>query len=126
LSLPSKLQVLSLISTENQINLDFTHVDLEVPVSLENDDDGKNTSLVVQAKPNTGYVGDVTVKYDRLDMEGFRQYGDPTFEIPLGGGLPEIIEAFNMFYGANLSLEDDIDSDLVVPEIDYAGKTFAL
>src|SRR5690606_4476850 len=44
----------------------------------------------------------------------------------VNGNLNDVITAFNEYYDANLSLEEDIDNTTTLPDIDYIGKPYVL
>ncbi len=123
LSLNSLAQVFALINTENATQLTEEHISLSDPVTLIQDPSEKDTAVVLVSKPNGGYKGSVEVKYNRLDLNGFTMYGEPSITIPVGGDIDDVITNFNSLYNANIEL-DDLALNVTVPEdIDYVGKT---
>ncbi len=96
------------------------------PAVLSGDPSNKDTSLLVSAAINTPYIGDVTVKYNRLDLADFEtNYGERTLIVPEGATAADVVAAFNSEYGAELTTDDYEDNALPTPP-DWDGETYTL
>jgi hypothetical protein len=74
-----------------------------------------NTSLVVYAKKKSGYKGQVTMKYQRLDINQQIGVGESTvFEIGNATNLSDLIGAVNSQLGIRLDADDFLDAPLVL------------
>jgi hypothetical protein len=74
-----------------------------------------NTSLVVYAKKFSGYKGQVTIKYKRLDVQ--TQVGpdeSTVFEIGNATKLSDLIGTINTRLGIKLDTDDYLDAPLVL------------
>lgn len=106
--------VLDLINTSNSLDLSFQNISFETPVLLADDEDGKNTSLVVAAIDKQGYVGNVTIKYNRVGFEELEAKDNTLLEIPVDGTMDDIVLALNSRYGLQLVIDNDIvEADLI-------------
>lgn len=122
LSKSSLEQVIDLINLSNIINEADLSAELVSFAQLSAlTEDTKNTSVRVVANANTKYTGNVVVKYDRLDIEGFASnYGSPVIEVGEAATFQDVVDAFNGHYGANLSIANDLVAPGgVFPTIEY-------
>lgn len=122
-------QVYDLIKATNVATFPQVEVvDLEyaTPSALVGDPSGKDTSLLVSAGVNTPYIGNVTVKYDRLDLAGFESnYGSTTLIVPENATPAQIVAAFNAYYDAELDSSDYVNNAVPTPP-DFDGETYTL
>lgn len=123
LSLSSNDQVLALINSENTTQLTSLHITLGDPIELI--EDVRNSQIRVTSTPNGGYNGFVDVKYNRLELDGYLVYGSPDIEIPVDGNFTDVVNYFNILYGANIAIGLDIE-DVVLSGIDYVGKIVSM
>lgn len=61
-------QLIALLKTINH-EFDEDRVSISQPTAIERDNDGNNTSIVLKAKAGSGYIGNKTLRYKRLDLE---------------------------------------------------------
>ncbi len=129
ISLSSAEQLLVLINTENSTTIPLEKITFNTPTVLQDDPDSKNSSVLVSAIPDSGYNGNVTVKYSRNSLALLQAYngGDP-IELILeeGDGLEEALVEFNGLYGTNLQAGVDIDSSITFPTVDYTEQNYVL
>lgn len=130
LTLTSQAQVLALINADNAATVPVggllltTHVTFGVPaVNAEGGGVG-NTDLIVSSAINSGYVGDVEVNYNRLDLEGFTAFGPAEVIVTEEATLADVLTAFNALYSANLEMADVVNNAL--PEPDFDGENYTL
>src|SRR5690606_846884 len=101
------------------------HIEFDVPAPNTDPEATTNTLLTVHSVVNSGYVGDVQVEYNRLDLDGFTQYGAAEIIIAEDPTHQDILDAFNQLYDANLQLED-IDQTVDLPVPDFDGEIYTL
>jgi hypothetical protein len=109
-------QLLALINDSNGLSLTLDDISFELPVALvpEEQEDLANTEILVKSKPNRKQEGDVTVRYDRINLAEFETLADP-HGIPVDTPLTHatLLAAFNEFYGSALELVDiDLTTEL--------------
>ena len=108
LSKKSKDLLLDLVNDKNQSELVHEDVDFADPaVQTAND---RNSNSVISAKPDSQYTGEVTVEYDRLDLQKlFTDAGMPVVELNSLGltSSLDLLTELNLEYGLALD-EDDI------------------
>lgn len=124
----SVTQVYNLIAATNSATWPQTAVALTygTPAVEVSHPTGKNTSLVVSAAPNTEYVGDVTVNYNRLDLAGFEtNYGSTSLVVPENATAAQIVAAFNAYYDSSLDTSDYVNNAPGTPP-DFDGETYTL
>jgi len=121
-------QLLALLNDTNGLSLTLDDIQFSTPVALTpesqvGDDNPANTEILIVAKPNRKPIGEVKVRYDRIDLADFETLRDPTeIEVTLPLTHARLMEAFNTHYGSALELED-IDVATVLPE-DIEEETF--
>lgn len=117
-------QLLNLIKQENGLSNELTESDVDFinPTALEGHQTGKNTAVLVQSKPNTRYVGNVSITYNRMDLVNILSLGNTTLSISADSQDvdADLISSANAIYGINLSADDVavVDAELV----DYDGE----
>lgn len=120
IGMKSAEQLLALINDTNSLTLTFDDVEFGTPSALtlesqEGEENPANTEVVMTAKPNRKPVGNVVVKYDRIDLAEFETLGDPhgiAVDTPVTHA--SVVEAFNRFYGSALELVD-VDQTTELP-----------
>lgn len=129
LSLSSEVQLLNLINSTNNINLTLSKITFNTPTPLVGDVDGKNTEVIVEAVPNKGFSGTVSVKYKRNNLSQLEMYnnGDTIdLTLPKGSGLQEAVQSFNGLLGTNLEIGVDIDGSVAFPVVEDNQKEYSL
>lgn len=92
--------------------------------AVNSDDPDHNTSLIVYAKKYSGYKGQITMKYQRLDIN--QQVGadeSTVFQRGTATMLSELIGAVNTQLGIKLDTDDFLDAPLNIPS-DSTVTTF--
>jgi hypothetical protein len=111
-------QLLALINDANGLTLTLDDISFELPVALipEEQEDLANTEILIKSKPNRKQEGDVTVRYDRINLADFETVADP-HGIPVDTPVTHasLLAGFNEFYGAALELVD-IDQTTELPD----------
>lgn len=122
-------QIYDLIKATNVVSfpqVDIVALTYGTPAVLTGDPSGKDTSLVVSAAVNTPYTGNVTIKYDRLDLEGFETtYGATQLIVPEGATPADIVAAFNSHYECELESVDYQNNAVPTPP-DFDGESYTL
>ena len=128
LSKSSANQLYDLILEDNTgataAGLTFAKVTFGAPADHAGANPG-DTDVVVTAVANSGFSGDVTVNYDRLDLAGFTAYGAAEVTVAAGATVTDIVAAFNALYGAALDISD-YDEGASAPIPDDDGEIFTL
>jgi hypothetical protein len=84
-----------------------------MPQILPDSQQNPNTSLVVYSKKFSGYKGQVTIKYQRLEIQSQVGDGESTiFDIGNATMLSDLIPSINSQLGINLNPEDFLDVSL--------------
>lgn len=121
IGMKSAEQLLALINDSNGLSLTLDDVSFELPVALipEEQEDLANTEILVKSKPNRKQEGDVTVRYDRINLAEFETLADP-HGIPVDTPLTHatLLAAFNEFYGSALELIDIDQTTELPPNLD--------
>lgn len=105
ISHPSDQDVLALINVQNVADLTKDDIDFDVPAVLT--DDERNTSLVVNSKPEGRYNSFVEIKYDRLELA--RLFHNAEFVTVIVSGTPDkqdIVCGINAEYGTTFDAEE--------------------
>lgn len=121
IGMKSAEQLLALINDSNGLSLTLDDISFELPVALipEEQEDLANTEILVKSKPNRKQEGDVTVRYDRINLAEFETLVDP-HGIPVDTPLTHatLLAAFNEFYGSALELVDIDQTTELPPNLD--------
>lgn len=129
ISLSSPAQLFALIAEDNVTTIGSLVIgDVSFGAPAVNNTGGGvgDTDVVVTAVANSGYSGNVTVNYNRIDLADFSTIG-PALEVTVGEGatVEDIVAAFNAQFGSNLDATD-YDSGLSAPVPDDDGEPFTL
>ena len=108
--------VLDLINYDNTSNLTLELVSLGLPnVTVDNAND-RNTEIVVSSVEGGGYKGEVTVEYNRLQIQDFVpiMVEGGALSFPVGDALrfSDMIPEINVALGINLTEADYVDADI--------------
>ncbi len=126
ISMLSKDQVLALINQSAGLSLTWDQVTFGEPVAATGTSPTRNTELIINGIPNSGYKGSTTIFYDRIDLAEFAALESHTIlQIEGAVTIDKIVAAFNALYGSNLQL-DDVRDDHVMPTDISAGVLFTL
>ncbi len=129
ISLSSAQQMVNLINEDNDVSLTLSVIAFSTIGTINGHPTGKNTELLVEALPDTGYNGNVTVFYNRNPLESFETYnGNEPIEMMVeeGDTLEIVVNKFNALFGCNLSVGLDIDPASTLPDFDYVGVDFVM
>ena len=105
----SKQILIDQINTDNSTALTDQIIGFALPVAGA-EGDPKNTSLVVNALPGSGYTGNVTVTYNRVALSAFVGSKDLTFQKGDATTLKDLIPEINTLLGFNLQDDDYVDA----------------
>lgn len=97
---------IELLKTINPV-FDETKVEISEPRATEENQNGDNTVVVLKAKPASGYIGNKTVAYTRLDLNRVFAGVTPSLDIDVESETDVIIATINDKFG--LDLDTDID-----------------
>lgn len=108
--------VLDLINHDNASILTLELVSLGLPnVTVDNAND-RNTEIVVSSVEGGGYKGEVTVEYNRLQIQDFVpiMVEGGALSLPVGDALrfSDMIPEINLALGINLTEADYVDGDI--------------
>lgn len=107
--------LVDLINSHNGTQFTVGQLLFGMPAVITNDPQC-NTSLVVYAKRYSGYKGQITVKYKRLDINEQVGEGESTvFQKGTATQLSELIGAVNSQLGIKLDADDYLDAPLAQP-----------
>lgn len=125
-SMLSKDQLLALINEQTGLSLTFDHVNFGEPIAATGENPTRNTEIVLNAIPYSGYKGSTTIFYDRIDLAEFLPLETVTIlQIEGAPSLQKILDSFNLLYGSNLQT-DDVRDDHVIPTDIDGGVSFTL
>jgi hypothetical protein len=115
ISLLSKDQVLALVNEQNPgLNLTHEKVTFGDPVAASGENPERNTELVLTGIPGKGFKNTSTILYNRIDLAQFEVQIPSQIQVEGDVTIQSILDGFNLFYGANLQL-NDVRSDLTLP-----------
>jgi hypothetical protein len=104
--------LIDLINIYNQTRFSTGHLFFGMPQILPGANN-PNTSLVVYAKKFSGYKGQVTIRYQRLEIATQVSPDESTvFDIGSAVMLSDLIPAINTQLGVNLNPTDFLDAQL--------------
>ncbi len=121
LSLSSFNQFIELVNQENSIELPVEKISLSNPTELVDDIDSKNTQVTISAIPNSGLLGSVSVKYNRMNLNEFQIFGgeDPiVLYMGSASTFNDLVAQFNTQFGANISIGVDIVNKSINTPVD--------
>ncbi|QVW28661.1 putative virion structural protein [Erwinia phage pEa_SNUABM_8] len=106
----SDLLVLDLINEKNpDADLELGKIKLGVPSPIADEGADRNTSMVLTARKNSGYIGDQTVTYDRLDGVSLFRNVTAYLDVKSPKKTEDLLATLNAQYGLKVT-EDDIVS----------------
>ncbi|HHS7556207.1 TPA: hypothetical protein ACTPQ1_004497 [Salmonella enterica] len=104
----SDLLVLDLINEKNpDAELELGKIKMGVPTPVTTEGADRNTSLVLTARKNSGYIGEQTVTYDRLDGVSLFRNVTAYLDVKLPKTTVDLLDTLNKQYGLKVT-EDDI------------------
>lgn len=86
---------------------DETKVEISEPRVTEENQNGDNTVVVLKAKPASGYIGNKTVLYTRLDLGRVFSGVSPALDLDADSETDVILKTINDKFG--LDLDEDIE-----------------
>lgn len=102
----SLTKFIDLLKTINPA-FDETKVEISEPRVTEENQNGDNTVVVLKAKPASGYIGNKTVLYTRLDLGRVFSGVSPALDLDAESETTVIIKTINDKFG--LDLDEDIE-----------------
>lgn len=102
----SLTKFIDLLKTINPV-FDETKVEISEPRVTEENQNGDNTVVVLKAKPASGYIGNKTVLYTRLDLGRVFSGVSPALDLDTDSETDLIIKTINDKFG--LDLDEDVE-----------------
>jgi len=128
ISKSSTEQFFATLQQENQNEIDESKLLIKEISPLVDHPSGDNTEIVIAAKPNSGYVGEVTVTYNRNTLEALYEKMDSPVLITrtsTGATPEEILSMLNEAGGSNLAMEEDVIT-FTIPPIVHGGTVVTI
>lgn len=115
-----KAVLMALINLRNNTNLDVSDFEIGAPIPCQDAARASNTQVTITPVAGTGFYGDRTIYYDRLDLGIFNTY--PAATIPINElTLYEYLPVLNALYDLHLTEADVYDAP--IPAFDPANPT---
>lgn len=103
-----------LFNTANGTNLSAYELDIDKPVALPDAGATDNTTVTVHGKMQTGYIGDYTFTYHRVNLPGLFGSIKVALELPQGPATTrQLVESLNRQYGLTVQAEEVVDEPIV-------------
>lgn len=103
-----------LFNTANGTNLTAYELDIDKPVALPDAGATDNTTVTVHGKLQTGYMGDYTFTYHRINLPGLFGSIKVAVELPQGPATTrQLVESLNRQYELAVPVEDVVDEPIV-------------
>lgn len=103
-----------LFNTANGTSLSAYELDIDKPVALPDAGATDNTTVTVHGKMQTGYIGDYTFTYHRINLPGLFGSIKVAVELPQGPATTrKLVESLNLQYGLAVPVEDVVDEPIV-------------
>ena len=102
----SLTKFIDLLKTINPV-FDETKVEISEPRVTEENQNGDNTVVVLKAKPASGYIGNKTVLYTRLDLGRVFSGVSPALDLDAESETDVIVKTINDKFG--LDLDEDVE-----------------
>lgn len=103
-----------LFNTANGTNLTAYELDIDKPVANPDAGASDNTTVTVHGKMQTGYIGDYTFTYHRINLPALFGSIKVAVELPLGPATTrQLVESLNLQYELSVPVEDVIDEPIV-------------
>lgn len=112
LNKPSVDLIIDLINVANSTSLNSTKISFEAPSVLSNDPNNHNTGVKVVAVKDSGYIGDVDVTYNRLDIGLLFKNIALNLDVTKPATTKDLLPKLNSKYGLGLTI-DDIEDNAV-------------
>lgn len=109
--LPDEI-VFDLINEQNGTALDNSMVTLGTPVETTAVGVTYNTDILVTARMNSDYAGQVTLGYNRLDIQGFLFGAELGLSVGNAVTYADLIPEINAHLGVNITADDFIDGPI--------------
>ena len=114
---PSNQQVVDLVNFDNSLSLVVGDLDIGIPKANDNLQVSTCNTVLKLAKKLDAY-GVVDIYYDRIDMSEFNKIGTPNIKVTSNPTLLDVLNAFNIFYSSNISINEiDLSTILVTPTV---------
>lgn len=112
LNKPSVDLIIDLINVANSTSLNNTKISFEAPSVLTDDPNNHNTGVKVVAIQGSGYIGDVDVTYNRLDIGLLFKNIALNLDVTSPTTTADLLPKLNSKYGLGLTI-DDIEDNAV-------------
>lgn len=117
ISKPSNQQVVDLVNLDNSLSLVVSDLDIGLPKVNDNLQVSTCNTVLKLAKKLDAY-GVVDIYYDRIDMSEFNKIGTPNIRVASNPTLLDVLNAFNIFYSSNISINEiDLSTTVVTPTV---------
>lgn len=117
LNKPSVDLIIDLINVANSTSLNNTKISFGAPSVLTGDPNNHNTGVNVLAVPGSGYIGDVDVTYNRLDIGLLFKNIALNLDVSAPTSTKDLLPLLNSKYGLGLTIDDIEDN-----AIDMSGN----
>ncbi|QVW55801.1 hypothetical protein pEaSNUABM9_00220 [Erwinia phage pEa_SNUABM_9] len=109
----SDLLVLDFINEKNpDADLELGKIKLGDPTPATGDSPDRNTSMVLTARKNSGYIGDQTVTYDRLDGTNLFRNVTAYLDVKSPKKTEDLLDTLNSQYGLKLTADDIVSATI--------------
>lgn len=103
-----------LFNTANGTSLTAFELDIDKPVALPDAGSTDNTQVTVHGKMKSGYIGDYTFTYHRVNLPGLFGSIKVAVELPLGPATTrQLVDSLNRQYELSIPVEDVVDEPIV-------------
>lgn len=113
---PSKDVLVQKVNRDNGTSLTADMVDFGVPGPSGTI---PNTKVVMTARPNSGFSGQVAITYNRRNLANFAQQPVTTFSVNDATRVVDLLAAINQQYQVNIAADEIEDAPLPV----FSGPT---
>lgn len=118
--------VLDLINDINYTDIEYGSVEFVTPTVLSSDPSFCNTEVDVVSVPKHGYTGEVSVKYNRIDIIELLEVADPAIEIPDDGDITDVIAEINNLYALRLVVGVDVSADIDLSSVSIVPSSLSI
>ncbi len=124
---PHDIYLFNQINENNNIVLDPTQYTISSPTAYSNSSNPlSNTQVTISPIPLNGYVGDVTIYYQRIDISTVLNAQTATFNLANLTMLSDLLPQINTAYNLDLLASDIVDTALPVANPTYPNAALVV